>query len=146
MFSLKSHHALRALQLLAQRDNKSPVQAADISATARLPLQYLELILVELKRAGLTRSVRGRNGGYLLARPADQISFGDVLRVTDSAMILQSCEGAHSAAQDCEICKGLASAHHAAVSMLNSLTLTNTSKLDRKKSRSVQIRKAPAPG
>ena len=86
MLSQKSHYALRALLVLAGRGDDQPVQIAEIADTANIPKKFLEQILLELKKPGIVRSHRGRSGGYSLGRPAKDISFADVLRVTDGPL------------------------------------------------------------
>ena len=83
MISQKARYALRALLYLAARGGDEPVQIAEIAAAENLPRKFLEQILAELKKPGIVRSHRGRSGGYSLGRPARDISFADVLRVTD---------------------------------------------------------------
>ena len=91
MLSQKSHYALRALLILAGRNDGRPVQIADIADAANIPKKFLEQILLELKKPGIVRSHRGRSGGYSLGRPAKDISFADVLRVTDGPLALTPC-------------------------------------------------------
>ena len=68
----------------------NPVQIAEIADAANIPKKFLEQILLELKKPGIVRSHRGRSGGYSLGRPAKDISFADVLRVTDGPLALTS--------------------------------------------------------
>ena len=56
-----------------------------------VPKKFLELILVELKRHGFAHSQRGRSGGYCLARPADSITFGQVIRAMDGPIAPLPC-------------------------------------------------------
>src|SRR3954469_260157 len=85
--SVKSEYALKAIfdlasQYLSSRPGSAPmepVKIADIARRQKIPQKFLELILAGLKQAGLVESRRGAEGGYLLARPADRISVGDVL-------------------------------------------------------------------
>ena len=91
MISQKARYALRAVLFLAARDEDTPVQIAEIAAAACLPRKFLEQILLELKKPGIVRSHRGRTGGYSLGRPAKNISFADVLRVTDGPLALSPC-------------------------------------------------------
>lgn len=56
-----------------------------------MPRKFLELILLDLKRHGLLRSQRGRNGGYALARPASAITFGEIIRITDGPLAPIPC-------------------------------------------------------
>ena len=91
MLSQKSHYALRALLVLAARGDGKPIQIAEIADSANIPKKFLEQILLELKKPGIVRSHRGRSGGYSLGRPAKDISFADVLRVTDGPLALTPC-------------------------------------------------------
>ncbi len=79
--SVKSDYAARAVLGLARH---YPVGLAlrveDLAAEQAVPANYLVQILIELKAQGIARSVRGKEGGYLLARPPAEISLGDVLR------------------------------------------------------------------
>ncbi|TFG44217.1 MAG: Rrf2 family transcriptional regulator [Gemmatimonadales bacterium] len=77
---------------LARRGGTEPVAARDISESERLPGDYVEQILLRLRRAGLVKSVRGARGGYLLGRPADQISVHDVMAACDHQIFEINCE------------------------------------------------------
>jgi Rrf2 family protein len=63
----------------------------EIATRGNLPKKFLEAILLELNRNGLVRSRRGRGGGYALAKPADLITFGDVIRIVDGPLAPISC-------------------------------------------------------
>ena len=78
--SSKDDYALRALFDLAQQQPGIPIRIAKISERQQIPQKFLELILAELKRGGFVESWRGVNGGYSLARPADRLTIGEVLR------------------------------------------------------------------
>lgn len=68
---------------LARRADDGPVTGRDIAAQERLPADYVEQILLRLRRAGVVRSVRGAHGGYLLASPASEISIRDVIHASE---------------------------------------------------------------
>lgn len=68
---------------LARRGNHGPVTGRELATQERLPADYVEQILLRLRRAGVIKSVRGARGGYLLARPADQISIRDVIHASE---------------------------------------------------------------
>jgi Rrf2 family protein len=68
---------------LARRADEGPVTGRDIAARERLPADYVEQILLRLRRAEIVRSVRGARGGYLLARPAAEISVRDVIAASE---------------------------------------------------------------
>lgn len=79
--SVKSDYATRAVLGLARHfPNGSAMRVEDLAAGQNVPANYLVQILIELKAKGIARSVRGKEGGYLLARPPAEISLGDVLR------------------------------------------------------------------
>lgn len=79
--SVKSDYAARAVLGLARHyATGSAVRVEDLAAEQAVPANYLVQILLELKAQGIARSVRGKEGGYLLARSPGEISLGDVLR------------------------------------------------------------------
>ena len=82
--SQKADYALRALYLLALRHPAGDyVRTAEIARQEKIPVKFLEAILVELRRAGLVLSQRGAEGGHRLARPASEITVGEIWRVVD---------------------------------------------------------------
>ncbi|WP_206241926.1 RrF2 family transcriptional regulator [Novosphingobium terrae] len=91
MLSQQSRYALKALIYLAGKDGSKPYPSAEIAAGANIPRKFLEAILLDLKLAGIVHSTRGKAGGYVLARPAEQISFTEVMRVTDGPLALVHC-------------------------------------------------------
>ncbi len=103
MLSQKTRYALRALLHLAEAEAGRSVQAQEIASDQRVPRKYLELILLDLKRAGFVTSRRGPGGGYVLAKSARDISFADVIRVTDGAIALVPCasEKFYARCDDC---------------------------------------------
>lgn len=91
MLSQKTRYALRSLLYLVEEGAGAPVQIARIAETQRVPPKYLELIMLDLKKAELVKSRRGPKGGYLLTRTADLISFGEVVRALEGPIALISC-------------------------------------------------------
>ena len=77
--------------VLAEEQGGAPVQLARIAESQRVPPKYLELIMIDLKKAGLVKSVRGPKGGYRLARESEQISFGEIVRSMEGPIALVSC-------------------------------------------------------
>ncbi len=69
---------------LARRASEGPITGREIADLERLPPDYVEQILLRLRRANLVRSTRGARGGYALARPADQISIRDVIEASET--------------------------------------------------------------
>jgi Rrf2 family protein len=81
--SVKGEYALQAIFDLAAQRTGEPVRIADIARRQKIPQKFLELILAGLKQGGFVESRRGAEGGYLLARPADSITVGEVLRFVE---------------------------------------------------------------
>jgi Rrf2 family protein len=79
--SVKSDYAARAILALARRYHTGAAERVENIATEQgIPANYLVQILIELKGQQIVRSLRGKEGGYLLARPPGEITMGDVLR------------------------------------------------------------------
>ncbi len=79
--SVKSDYAVRAVFWLAQHyTDKAAHRVEEMASDQGIPSNYLVQILIELKSAHVVKSVRGKEGGYLLARPPVEITMGDVLR------------------------------------------------------------------
>lgn len=68
---------------LAKRASATPVTGRDIATQERLPADYVEQILLRLRRADVIKSTRGAHGGYMLARPAAEISLRDVIHASE---------------------------------------------------------------
>lgn len=83
--SVKAEYALAAILDLAMQIPGEPVRIADIAKRQKIPQKFLELILASLKQGGFVESRRGAEGGYLLARPADSITVGEVMRYVDGS-------------------------------------------------------------
>jgi Rrf2 family cysteine metabolism transcriptional repressor len=83
--SVKGEYALQAIFDLASQRPGEPIRIADIAGRQKIPQKFLELILASLKQAGFVESRRGAEGGYLLARSAESITVGEVLRFVEGA-------------------------------------------------------------
>ena len=82
--SAKAEYACLAILALANpRTDPAPLRIREIAEAHGIPERYLVQILLQLKGAGLVQSTRGASGGYRLARPANQISLGEVLTAID---------------------------------------------------------------
>ena len=84
--SVKGEYALHAIFDLAMQKPGEPVRIADIAQRQKIPQKFLELILAGLKQAGFVESRRGAEGGYLLARAADSLTVGEVLRFVEGPL------------------------------------------------------------
>lgn len=91
MLSQKAKYALKALFHLAGHPSGQLVQVADIAEAENVPKKFLELILLQLKSQGLVYSLRGKNGGYALARPPSQIMVGQIIRIIDGPLAPLPC-------------------------------------------------------
>jgi Rrf2 family protein len=78
--SVKGEYAIQAIFDLATQNPSEPVKIAGIAHRQRIPQKFLELILAGLKQGGFVESRRGAEGGYLLARPAESLTVGEVIR------------------------------------------------------------------
>src|SRR5947199_10541959 len=94
MLSQKGRYALRALLVLAEHAREQPMMIAQIAEQAKVPRKFLEQILLDLKRRGIGRSLRGRQGGYLLGRAPKDITLADVIPPTDAPLALRACVSA----------------------------------------------------
>jgi Rrf2 family protein len=84
---------------LAKRGGEGPVTGREIATIERLPQDYVEQILLRLRRAEIVRSTRGAHGGYSLARPADEVSVRDVIAASELATFDLHCVS-HPVAED----------------------------------------------
>lgn len=92
--SKRGEYGLRAMILLSESDeNGQPVkkQIKEIVARERIPSKFLEQILLALKNAGILHSKIGVGGGYYLARPADKITLGQIIRILDGPIAPVKC-------------------------------------------------------
>lgn len=96
--STKGRYALRLMLDLALQGGEGPVPLRDVARRQDISDKYLEQIITPLSRAGLVRSVRGAGGGYLLTRPAEEYTVGEILRVLEGPLVPVSC------AQDKQCC------------------------------------------
>ena len=78
--------------LCAHSTNAEPVCVSDMASRQNIPVNYLEQLCRKLRTAGLLVSVRGAQGGYLLAKSADEISIAEILRALGEPMIFGSCQ------------------------------------------------------
>ncbi|MBV8955952.1 MAG: Rrf2 family transcriptional regulator [Solirubrobacterales bacterium] len=84
--SAKADYAVRAVVELAAAPDEKPVKAERIATAQGIPLNFLENILGELRHAGIVRSHRGAEGGFRLARGANEISIADVIRAVEGPL------------------------------------------------------------
>jgi Rrf2 family protein len=83
----KADYAVRAVIELAQGSQGAPRKVDAIAQAQAIPVSFLENILTQLRSAGLVRSQRGPEGGYWLARPAEEVSLADVIRAVEGPLV-----------------------------------------------------------
>ena len=86
--SNKGRYGVRALFDIAFHNDGRPTQIKDIAEREAIPARFLEQIFQDLKRAGLVGAKRGPRGGYHLARPAEEIRLGDVVRALEGPITI----------------------------------------------------------
>ena len=91
MISQKARYAFKALIALARAPQGQTLQIKEISEREHIPRAFLEHILLDLKRLRYVGSRRGKDGGYMLLKPASDISFGDILWQIDGPMAPLGC-------------------------------------------------------
>ncbi|MGD1914346.1 MAG: Rrf2 family transcriptional regulator [Rivularia sp. (in: cyanobacteria)] len=79
LLTTKGHYSVKALLDLSLQQNKGPFSTRVIAQRQNIPAPYLEKLLIEMRRAGLVKSIRGKDGGYQLAREPVHISLGEIL-------------------------------------------------------------------
>lgn len=104
--STRARYALRAMLELAHlsRDHE-PINLTIISERISVSRRYLEQVFIPLKNANLVRGVSGKNGGYLLAKPADQIRVGDVIESAIGKINIVECVNDPDSCPKAELCE-----------------------------------------
>jgi Rrf2 family protein len=91
MLNKKTQYAFQALMYLAEHQNNEPVLIAEIAANKKIPLKFLENILLELRKAGILESKKGKGGGYFLNLPPSKIRLADIIRKIDGPIAMLPC-------------------------------------------------------
>lgn len=99
--STKGRYGLRAFVDLAVYSENEPVSLSSIASRQDISVSYLEQLIAKLRKANLVKSVRGVNGGYVLAKAVDEISVGDILRALEGDLNPVDCPGIQAESQ-CE--------------------------------------------
>jgi len=104
MLSKKARYAMKALLHLAKIYPGGPVLISDLAQKEKIPKKFLELILLDLKHRGLLQSKKGKGGGYSLAKPPGEITFGPILRMFEGPLALVPCASvtAYRKCDDCD--------------------------------------------
>ncbi len=106
-FSKKSEYGLRALIELTAAYGKDPLRRHEIAERQKIPIVFLEQILLALKHAGLLASTRGASGGYALIKPPSKVTLGQVIRILDGPLAPICCvsKTAYRKCDDCPYAK-----------------------------------------
>lgn len=104
MISKKTKYAINALVHLAKRKDEGPIIIAEIAKAENIPQKFLEAILLDLKRAGILASKKGKAGGYYLLKAPEDVNMADVMRLFDGPIALLPCV-TYMYYERCEECK-----------------------------------------
>ncbi len=91
-FSTRVRYGVQAMLTLAVRPQQVPLSVKEIAERDALPEHYLEQLITPLRRAGLVQSARGAQGGYLLARPAGEISLLEIVEALEGPIAVEGCD------------------------------------------------------
>lgn len=91
MLSKRSQYAFKALAYLTRRYNKGPVLISEIAVKQRIPLKFLETILLELKNAGILDSKKGKGGGYYLKKDPGTVRIATIIRLVNGPIAMLPC-------------------------------------------------------
>ena len=91
MLSNKAQYAFRALTYLVDKYNEGPVLISDIAQKKKIPLKFLENILLELRKAGILESKKGKGGGYYIKKPPAEITIASIVRIVDGPIAMLPC-------------------------------------------------------
>lgn len=102
MISTKGRYGLRLILDIAKEGGGRPVSIKEIANRQRISDKYLEQIIIQLSKAGLVKSVRGAQGGYVLSRPAGEVTAGEVLRAAEKTLApVECCETGCEYSDEC---------------------------------------------
>lgn len=91
MLSKKSQYAFKALTYLSEKFNEGPVLISEIARKKKIPLKFLENILLELKKADILDSKKGKGGGYFLKKSPDKIKVATIIRLINGPIAMLPC-------------------------------------------------------
>lgn len=91
MLSKKSQYAFKALTYLSEKYNEGPVLISEIARKKKIPLKFLESILLELKKADILDSKKGKGGGYFLKKSPDKIKVATIIRLVNGPIAMLPC-------------------------------------------------------
>lgn len=89
--STKGRYGLRAIFEVALKQENGPVSLSSIAQSQELSIRYLEQLFSKMKKAGIVKSIRGANGGYILAKNPKDITVGDIIRLFEGNVTPSEC-------------------------------------------------------
>ena len=95
MLSMKTQYAFKALMYMAQQEKGRPILIAEIAEQKTIPLKFLENILLQLRKAGILDSKKGKGGGYFFLKNPVEIKLATVMRLMDGPISLLPCVSLH---------------------------------------------------
>ena len=104
MISKKTKYAINALVYLTKNSHRSPVVISEIAEEEHIPQKFLEAILLDLKKAAILSSKKGKGGGYYLLKEPSEVNLADVMRLFDGPIALLPCV-TYKYYERCEECK-----------------------------------------
>jgi Rrf2 family protein len=91
MLSKRSQYALKALSYLTEKYKKGPILISEIARKNKIPLKFLENILLELKGIGVVDSKKGKGGGYFLIKEPSRVRVADIIRQVNGPIAMLPC-------------------------------------------------------
>ncbi|MCB0487794.1 MAG: Rrf2 family transcriptional regulator [Cyclobacteriaceae bacterium] len=104
MLSKKCKYAIHALVHLAKKYQQGPVHIQEIADQERIPKKFLEAILLELRKAKILQSKKGKGGGYYLQKKPEEVNLIEIIRLMDGAIAMLPCVSLNYY-EPCEECK-----------------------------------------
>ena len=104
MLSQRCRYALKAMLNLARDTSGQSKQVSALASEENIPRKFLESIMSEMRQNGMVESARGKTGGYKLSRPAELITFGEIMRHIDGPLALLTCvsQNFYKRCDDCQ--------------------------------------------
>jgi len=104
MISKKTKYAINALVYLTKNSHRSPIVISEIAAEEHIPQKFLEAILLDLKKAAILSSKKGKGGGYYLLKEPSEVNLAEVMRLFDGPIAFLPCV-TYKYYERCEECK-----------------------------------------
>ena len=140
--STRTRYGMRAVIELAQHEEKRPLQLKAIAERQDISVKYLEQLMSMLRSSGLLRSIRGAKGGYILARPPEQINLSEIFRCLEGPVTTAECTENSDYCErsaDCVAREVWIEVEGAIQKILRSITLADLVKRAKKHAASYQI-------